>query len=88
MKRSKPGGLLRNILVALIVVLTIGFLGLGIRVSATVLTTHLAFLAVCAISTAILVLYLVLRRRTRRRNALSALRELSLVKRPISRAQA
>jgi heme A synthase len=83
MKIGEPKKLLRNVLLALIVVLAIGFLGLGIRVSATVVNTHLAFLAVCAISIAILVFYLVLRRRTRRRNAYSALREPPFVKRPL-----
>jgi hypothetical protein len=85
MRSRKPDRLLRNILVASIVVLAVGFLGLGVRASATVVATHLAFLAVSVISIAILVCYLVLRQRTRRLNSHSVPLESPRAKRPLLR---
>ncbi len=64
--RIKPDTTLRNTLAWSIVVVTFGLLGFGIRTFATADATHLSFAAVCVISIAILVLYFMLSRRTRR----------------------
>jgi hypothetical protein len=60
MKSKKPGISLRGVLVSSIVVLAIGFLGLGIRAFAPAYITHFAFFALFAISGGILVLYFML----------------------------
>ncbi len=64
--RINPATFLRNALAWSIVVVTIGLLGFGIRTFATAGETHLSFAVVCVISIAILVLYFMLSRRTRR----------------------
>jgi len=75
MKRNEPGMFLCRALVSLIVVLMIGFLGLGVRAFATADTTQFIFFAACVISVAILALYFMLRRPTREPTGHSLFRE-------------
>jgi ABC-type Na+ efflux pump permease subunit len=81
MKSKKPGMLLCRALVSLIVMLMIGFLGLGVRAFATADTTQFIFSAAFVISVTVLVLYFMLRRPTRELTAYSLFREPPFVKR-------
>jgi hypothetical protein len=65
MKSGKPGIFLRRTFVCSIAVLTIGFLGLGVRAFASADITESIFVAALVISALILVLYFMLRRSTR-----------------------
>jgi ABC-type Na+ efflux pump permease subunit len=71
MKRNEPGMFLCRALVSLIVVLMMGFLGLGVRAFETADTTQFIFFAACVISVAILALYFMLRRPLENRRAIS-----------------
>jgi hypothetical protein len=73
--------LLCRALVSLIVVLMIGFLGLGVRAFATADATKFIFDAAFIISVVILVLYFMLRRSTQELTAHSLFREPPFVKR-------
>jgi hypothetical protein len=75
MKRNEPGMFLCRALVSLIVVLMIGFLGLGVRAFTTADTTQFIFFAECVISVAILALYFMLRRPSREPTGHSPFRE-------------
>jgi uncharacterized membrane protein YtjA (UPF0391 family) len=66
MESKKPSLFLCHALISLIVVLVIGFLGLGVRAFATADTTKVICFAAFVISVVILVLYFMLRRPTRR----------------------
>ena len=70
-------------LVSAIVVLMIGFLGLGVRAFATADATKLIFLAVFVTSVVILALYFVRRRPTRELAAHLLFRESPFVKRSL-----
>jgi ABC-type Na+ efflux pump permease subunit len=75
MKSKEPGMFLCRALVSLIVVLMIGFVGLGVRAFATADATQFIFSAAFVISVAILVLYFMLRRPIRELLAHSLFRE-------------
>ena len=81
MNSKKPSLFLCRVLVSLIVVLLIGFLGLGVRAFATADTTQFIFSAAAVISVAILVLYFMLLRPARQLAAHSLFREPLFVKR-------
>src|ERR1017187_10219431 len=85
MKSKKPSMFLRHALVSSIVVLMIGFLGLGVRVFATADTTRHIFFAAFLISVVILVSYFMFRRRTRRSTTLRTQAERSVVRDEIER---
>jgi hypothetical protein len=81
MKSKNPSVLLCHTLGSFIVVLVIGFLGLGVRAFATANTSRHIFSAAFAISLAILVLYFMLRRPTRELTAYSLFHEPPFVQR-------
>jgi ABC-type Na+ efflux pump permease subunit len=80
MKSKEPGMFLCRALLSLIVVLMIGFVGLGVRAFATADTTQFIFSAVFVISVAIRVLYFMLRRPIRELTAHSLFREPPFLK--------
>jgi len=79
--KSKPSLFLCRVLVTLILVLLIGFLGLGVRMFATTDTAQFIFSAAAVISVAIVVLYFMLLRPARQLTAHSLFREPLFVKR-------
>lgn len=82
-KSEKPGILLRRAFVSSIVVLTIGFLGVGVRAFESAGTTTFLFSAAFVISVVILVLYFMLRGSTRKHPAHSLFRESPFLKRSL-----
>src|ERR1700736_5309167 len=84
MKSKKSSMFLCHTLVSSIVVLMIGFLGIGVRVFATADTTKYIFFAALIIPVVILVWYFMLRRSTRELTARSLFREPPFAKRALS----
>lgn len=80
MESKKPNMFLCHALVSLIVVIMIGYLGLGVRAFATADTTKVIFDAAFVISVVILFLHFMLRRSTRELTAHSLFREPPFVK--------
>lgn len=86
---AKPRILLRRALVSSLAVLTIGFLGLGVRIFASADTTKLIFAAAVVISAVILLLYFTLHRSTRKLTTHSLSRgPLSMKGSPFARVSA
>jgi len=83
MKSKNPRILLCRALVSSIAVLTIGFLGLGVRAFASADTTKFIFVVAFVISAVVPVLCFTLRRSTRELTAHSLFREPSFVKRSL-----
>ena len=89
MNGKKVSAFLSRALLYSIVVLTVGFLGFGVRAFSTPDLTRLVFSGVVVVSIGILVLYFILHRSTREMTPHSLLRESPLAKRSIfSRALA
>jgi len=83
MNSKKASMFLCYALISLIVVLTIGLLGLGVRAFATGYTAQFIFCGVFVISVVTLALYFVLRRPARKLTAHSLFREPPFVRRSL-----
>ena len=82
-RRNKPAVFLCHALLSSIVVITVGFLGFGVRAFSTPDLTRLVFAGLVIVSIGILALYFMRRRSTRESKAYSLRRESSSVRRSV-----